>query len=48
MVGTALMRTLRHELGADLTPDTRAAWAVAYQMLSDVMREAAYGAPRSV
>ena len=48
MVGTALMRTLRHELGADLTPDPRAAWAVAYQMLSDVMREAAYGAPRSV
>ncbi len=41
-VGTALMRTLRHELGADFTPDARAAWVAAYQLLSDVMREAAY------
>ena len=48
MVGTALMRTLRHELGAELTPEARVAWASAYQMLSDVMREAAYGAPRTV
>ena len=48
MVGTALMRTLRHELGAELTPEGRVAWASAYQMLSDVMREAAYGAPRTV
>ncbi len=48
MVGTALMRTLRHELGAHLTPETRAAWAAAYQMVSDVMREAAYGSPRTV
>lgn len=48
MVGTALMRTLRHELGAELTPEARAAWAAAYQLLSDVMREAAYGAPRTV
>lgn len=46
MVGTALMRTLRHELGADLTPEARAAWARAYQLLSDVMREAAYGPSR--
>jgi len=43
-VGTALMRTLRHELGPDFTQETRAAWIDAYQMLSDVMREAAYGA----
>jgi hemoglobin-like flavoprotein len=48
MVGTALMRTLRHELGGELTPEGRVAWASAYQMLSDVMREAAYGAPRTV
>lgn len=47
MVGTALMRTLRHELGADLTPEARAAWASAYQLLSDVMREAAYGPSRA-
>ena len=46
--GTALLRTLRHELGADFTPETRAAWVEAYQLLSDEMREAAYGAaPRS-
>lgn len=48
VVGTALMRTLRHELGSDFTPETRAAWIDAYQMLSDVMCEAAYGsAPRA-
>lgn len=43
MVGTALMRTLKHELGAEFTPETRAAWAAAYQMVSDAMCEAAYG-----
>lgn len=41
-VGTALLRTLRHELGADFTPDTRAAWAAAYQLLADQMRDAAH------
>lgn len=46
VVGTALLRTLRHELGDDFTPETRAAWTVAYQILSDTMREAAYGASR--
>jgi hemoglobin-like flavoprotein len=46
-VGTALLRTLRHELGADFTAETRAAWTAAYQLLSDVMREAAYGAAAS-
>ncbi|MGD9979671.1 MAG: globin domain-containing protein [Hyphomonadaceae bacterium] len=39
----ALLRTLRHELSADFTPEIRAAWSAAYQMLSDTMREAAYG-----
>lgn len=47
LVGTALLRTLRHELGAEFTAETRAAWATAYQLLSDVMREAAYGPARS-
>jgi hemoglobin-like flavoprotein len=42
-VGTALLRTLKHELGADFTADARAAWAAAYQFLSDAMRQAAYG-----
>jgi hemoglobin-like flavoprotein len=42
-VGTALLRTLQHELGREFTPDTRAAWAAAYQLISDTMREAACG-----
>src|SRR6185503_8967152 len=36
-VGTALLRTLRHELAAEFTPETREAWAAAYQFLADVM-----------
>jgi nitric oxide dioxygenase len=47
LFGTALLRTLRHELGAEFTAETRAAWVTAYQLLADAMREAAYGAPRS-
>lgn len=47
LVGTALLRTLRHELGAEFTAETRTAWATAYQLLSDEMREAAYGPARS-
>jgi hemoglobin-like flavoprotein len=43
LVGTALIRTFRHELGADFTPEARAAWTAAYKMLSDTMIEAAYG-----
>jgi nitric oxide dioxygenase len=43
LVGTALMRTLRHELGADFTPEAREAWNAAYQLLADAMIEAAYG-----
>jgi nitric oxide dioxygenase len=41
--GTALLRTMRHELGDEFTPEARAAWAAAYQFISDTMREAAYG-----
>lgn len=47
LVGTALLRALRHELGADFTADTRAAWAAAYHMMADAMREAAYGQART-
>jgi hemoglobin-like flavoprotein len=48
LVGTALLRTLKHELGAEFTPETRAAWASAYALLSSLMREAAYGPPRTL
>lgn len=43
LVGTALLRTLRHELGADFTLETRSAWSAAFQLLSQAMCEAAYG-----
>lgn len=39
-VGTALLWTLEQGLGADFTPDLRAAWAAAYRLLSDAMIEA--------
>ena len=42
-VGTALMRTLRHELAAEFTPEAREAWTAAYQYLADAMIAAAYG-----
>lgn len=42
MVGTALMRTLQHELGREFTQEARAAWNAAYRHLASVMREAAY------
>jgi nitric oxide dioxygenase len=42
LVGTALLRTLRHELGPEFTTDVRAAWIAAYQLLSGAMTEAAY------
>ena len=41
-VGVALMRTLKHELGADFTPEARDAWNAAYRFLADTMIEAAY------
>jgi hemoglobin-like flavoprotein len=42
-VGTALMRTLKHELGMGFTPEMRDAWAVTYKTIADAMIEAAYG-----
>lgn len=43
LVGNALLRTLRKGLGDKFTPEVRAAWVAAYQLLANVMREAAYG-----
>jgi nitric oxide dioxygenase len=39
-VGEALLWTLEQGLGADFTPDLRAAWAGAYRLLSETMIEA--------
>jgi hemoglobin-like flavoprotein len=44
LVGNALLRTLKKGLGDEFTPEVRAAWVAAYQLLADVMRAAAYGA----
>ena len=41
LVGTALMRTLKHELGGDFTPEARQAWDAAYQLLAETMINAA-------
>lgn len=43
IAGTALLRTFRHELGADFPAEARTAWAAAYQCIADVMCDAAYG-----
>ena len=47
LVDKALMRTLKHELGAAFTPEAREAWQAAYATLSRAMCEAAYGRPAS-
>jgi nitric oxide dioxygenase len=44
LVGNALLRTLKKGLGAEFTPEVRAAWVEAFRMLATVMKEAAYGA----
>ena len=43
LVGTALIRTFRHELGHEFTPEARQAWTAAYKLLADAMCDAAYG-----
>jgi nitric oxide dioxygenase len=43
LVGNALLRTLSKGLGPGFTPEVRAAWISAYQLIADVMRDAAYG-----
>ena len=45
IVGKALLRALKHELGPDFTDETRAAWISAYQWLAGEMRRAAYPDP---
>lgn len=39
-VGAALLWTLEQGLGADFTPETRAAWTTVYQLLARTMKEA--------
>jgi hemoglobin-like flavoprotein len=40
-VGAALLWTLEQSLGGDFTPEVKEAWAEAYHLLTDVMKEAA-------
>lgn len=40
-VGAALLWTLEQGLGAEFTPEVKAAWTAAYQVLSGTMLEAA-------
>ena len=42
-VGKALLWTLEQGLGPKFTPEVRDAWASAYALLSDAMKNAAYG-----
>lgn len=42
-VGAALLWTLDRGLGADMTAETRRAWAAAYGLLAAAMIDAAYG-----
>lgn len=41
LVGTALLRTLKHELGREFTQEARDAWAAAYKIVSAIMLAAA-------
>jgi nitric oxide dioxygenase len=41
-VGGALLWTLEQGIGAEFTPELRAAWAEAYVTLASIMTEAAY------
>lgn len=43
-VGAALLETLEVGLGADFTPELKAAWTQVYSTLASVMKEAAYTA----
>lgn len=45
IVALALLRALKHELGAEFTDEVRAAWIATYQWLADEMRRAAYATP---
>jgi hemoglobin-like flavoprotein len=41
-VGQALMLTLEQGLGADFTPPVKEAWSATFELLSGVMKKAAY------
>jgi hemoglobin-like flavoprotein len=41
-VGQALMVTLEQGLGADFTPPVKEAWSATFELLSGVMKKAAY------
>ena len=41
-VGQALMLTLEQGLGADFTPPVKEAWSATFELLSGVMKRAAY------
>lgn len=47
-VGNALLRTLKKGLGADFTPELCDAWVEAFRMLAKIMKDAAYGADRTL
>jgi len=44
VVGAALLWTLEQGLGADFTPDTKAAWTEVYTVLATTMKDAAASA----
>jgi hemoglobin-like flavoprotein len=46
-VGRALMLTLEQGLGADFTPRVMEAWGATYELLSGVMKQAAYAKPQA-
>jgi hemoglobin-like flavoprotein len=46
-VGKALLLTLKQGLGADFTPQVREAWSATYELLSTVMKQAAYSKPQA-
>jgi hemoglobin-like flavoprotein len=46
-MGNALLRTLEKGLGEDFTPELRKAWVAAFQTLTTIMKEAAYGPVRT-
>jgi hemoglobin-like flavoprotein len=46
-VGKALILTLEQGLGADFTPQVKEAWLATYQLLSEILKQAAYTKPQA-
>jgi hemoglobin-like flavoprotein len=46
-VGNALMLTLKQGLGAEFTPQGKEAWLATHELLSGVMKQAAYSKPQA-